>query len=94
MASSDHESPPDSDSEAAPLSPRPSDSLHLARRLEDMQRSLAELQLRNQELEELSQLAERRNSKHEEKQRDLIRKLSHFQVGSQQLAADNRKLAA
>jgi hypothetical protein len=45
-------------------------------------------------LEELSQLAERRNSKHEEKQRDLIRKLSHFQVGSQQLASDNRKLAA
>jgi hypothetical protein len=64
----------------------------LIRKNEEYQKTIAELHLKNQELVELNQLAEVRNVKHEEKQRDLIRRLSYFQVGNKQLSGDIKRL--
>jgi hypothetical protein len=38
-------------------------------------------------------LSEKRNQKHEEKQRDLIKKLSYFQVNNKQLTYEIRKIS-
>lgn len=66
--------------------------VRLIRKNEEYQKTIAELHLKNQELVELNQLAEVRNVKHEEKQRDLIRRLSYFQVGNKQLNGDIKRL--
>ncbi len=60
---------------------------------QELSKIVADLQLKNQELYQLNQLSEKRNQKHEEKQRDLIKKLSYFQVNNKQLSYEVRKMA-
>lgn len=58
----------------------------LSKKNDELHRKMGELQLKNQELHEITQLSERRNVKHEEKQRDLIKKLSYHQVANKQMS--------
>lgn len=50
-----------------------------------------QMQLRNQEMADLLQLGEKRCGKHEEKQKEMIKKMSYLQVENKQLNAELKK---
>lgn len=69
----------------------PHHSYRLTSIIQSLEQKINALKIANKELKSSYEMAELRNKKHEERQREIITKLSHQQVANQQLEYEIKK---